>query len=145
MTTVTDLTEDRTPSGILTHYLSYITGNMAAVNVWMVNKPFLVQFPNWFFRAIGAPIFINNPLSGVLILAAMFVGGGWLAVCGIIGLVSAIITASLLQQPHGAIEGGDCTFHGMLIGIVLATSLDLDDWYPWLLVPIISLAVMRSV
>ena len=121
----------------------YVTGDVPGINEWMQNKPVIVQFPNWFFRGVGAPIFLNNPLSGALIFAAMFVGGAWLAICGGIGLMTAIITARLLEQPQGDIQSGGVTFHGMLIGIVLATALDLQDWYPWTIFPIIVLSVIR--
>ena len=42
----------------------YVMGDMAFLNRWLDDKPTLVQMPNWFLRGVGAPIFLNNPISG---------------------------------------------------------------------------------
>ena len=121
----------------------YVMGDIVLLNEWLRDKPAIVQSWNWFLRAVGAPIFLNNPISGVLLLVAMFVGNPWGATCGVLGLLSAIITAVLLKQDRGAIEGGGVTFHGMLVGITLAASLDKPPWYPWVLFPVLLMAIVR--
>lgn len=42
----------------------YFMGDMKFLNDWLQDQPAIVQFPNWFLRGIGAPIFLNNPISG---------------------------------------------------------------------------------
>ena len=42
----------------------YLMGDMKFLDEWLDERPVVVQFPNWFLRGIGAPIFLNNPISG---------------------------------------------------------------------------------
>ena len=42
----------------------YVMGDMKYLDEWLDERPVVVQFPNWFLRGIGAPIFLNNPISG---------------------------------------------------------------------------------
>ena len=42
----------------------YVMGDMKFLNEWLEDRPVLIQIPNWFLRGIGAPIFLNNPISG---------------------------------------------------------------------------------
>ena len=42
----------------------YMMGDMKYLNEWLDDRPILIQFPSWFLRGIGAPIFLNNPISG---------------------------------------------------------------------------------
>ena len=42
----------------------YVMGDMKFLSDWLDERPILIQFPNWFLRGIGAPIFLNNPISG---------------------------------------------------------------------------------
>ena len=46
-------------------------GTMQALNQRLANQP-LLDFINATLRGISQVIFVNNPLSGLLILAAMF-------------------------------------------------------------------------
>ena len=113
------------------------------LNDWLDDKPWIVQSPNWFLRSLGAPIFLNNPISGVFILVALYVHDPWVATSAVIGLVTAIITAVLLKVPKADIANGGATFHGMLTAIVIATSVNKPSWYPWLIFPVIAMATLR--
>ena len=57
---------------------------------WLSDKPAFVQLPNWLLRAVGAPIFLNNPISGILLIIGMFINSPWVAVNALLGLVVAI-------------------------------------------------------
>ena len=62
-------------------------------------------------RGAGQVVFASNPISGLLILAALFgaVGDGGapaVAVGGVLGLVSATATAIFLQLDNNAIQSG---------------------------------------
>jgi len=52
-------------------------GTMQALNQRLANQP-LLDFINATLRRISQVIFVNNPLSGLLILAAMFIQSPWL-------------------------------------------------------------------
>ncbi|MEG5174045.1 urea transporter [Microcoleus sp. B3-D7] len=52
-------------------------GTMQALNQRLANQP-LLDFTNATLRGISQVIFVNKPLSGLLILAAMFIQSPWL-------------------------------------------------------------------
>lgn len=124
---------------------TYIMGDIAILNKHLTGKPWILQLPNWILRAIGAPIFLNNPISGLIILIAMFVNSPWIAINSMLGLLTAILTSFILRQERSSIVNGGCTFHGMLVGTVLSASVDKPDWYPWIIFPVIILAMVRYV
>ncbi len=111
-------------------------GDMSAINEWLENKPWILQLPNWILRAIGAPIFLNNPISGLLILIGMLLHSAWMTVNALMGLLAAIATAIMIGVDRGDIVSGGATFHGMLVGIVISSSIE-PDWYPWTIFPVI--------
>lgn len=115
------------------------------LTVWFADKPVALQFPIWMLRAIGAPIFLNNPISGLLILIGMFITNPWASINAVIGLITAMVTALVLNLNRGDIASGGATFHGMLVGIVLTSTIDRPDWYPWVLFPVIVMAAIRYV
>ncbi|XP_064648377.1 urea transporter 2-like [Lineus longissimus] len=122
-------------------FLKYVMGDINVLNDWLTDKPWIVQMPNWIFRGIGAPIFLNNPISGLIIMVAMFISNAWVAINGLLGLVTAILTALALKQNRGDIQSGGCTFHGMLIGIVIAATVK-PMWYPWVIFETLGLGII---
>ena len=116
-------------------------GDLAIVNEWFAAKPIPLQLPNWIFRAMGTPIFINNPYSGILIMVAMFVGNWWAGVTGLVGLLTAIATSLGMFMDRGAIINGGATFHGLLIGIVLGATFP-NDAAPWVIAMVVILAAL---
>lgn len=104
----------------------YLMGDCQYQLDYCDGTPLPVQMIFWFLRGIGAPIFLNNPLSGLLILIAMFIAEPWIACCASIGLTVAMLTAIFLGQDRGDIVSGGCTFHGMLCGIVCAAALTAE-------------------
>lgn len=59
-----------------------------------------------------------------------------------LGLVTALATATALRHDKGGIRSGGVTFHALLIGIVLA-STSAEPWYLPLAGPVIILSVIR--
>lgn len=118
----------------------YFMGNIEVLEHFLEDKPVLLQFPTWILRAMGAPIFVNNPISGIFILAAMFYSNSWVAVCSLMSLVVATSSALLLKRDHAEIANGGVTFNSMLTAIVVSGIIDKDDWYPWVIFPIIFLS-----
>jgi ABC-type multidrug transport system fused ATPase/permease subunit len=122
--------------------LKYVMGDINILNESLSDKPWIVQLPNWILRGIGAPIFLNNPISGLIILIAMFVSDPWVAINALLGLITAILTALILKQNRGDIQSGGCTFHGMLVGIVIAASVH-PRWYPYVILETVGLGIIR--
>ena len=63
-----------------------------------LDKPFLLQLVEWLLRGVSRVILANNPLSGVLILAALAWSSPWSALLGTTGLLAGTLTAVLKGQ-----------------------------------------------
>ncbi|MBE9201783.1 MULTISPECIES: urea transporter [unclassified Nodularia (in: cyanobacteria)] len=94
-------------------------GSMQALNQRLVNQP-LPDFINASLRGISQVIFVNNPLSGLLILTAMFIQSPWLGSMTLLGSAAATLTAILGKSNRGAIQNGIYGLNGTLIGAALA-------------------------
>lgn len=55
-----------------------------------------MQLVEWSFRGMAQVIMVDNPLSGVLVLAALLVESPWQAVLGILGLLASTFTAIII-------------------------------------------------
>ena len=62
-------------------------GTMPRLNRRWANRPGL-DFINYNLRGIGQVIFVNNPLSGLLILLALFIQSPWIGLMSLVGVVS---------------------------------------------------------
>jgi urea transporter len=78
-------------------------------------------------RGVGQVCFMNNPVTGLLILAGMAVGEAWLAVAGILGLATSTAVALALGMDRGAIRAGLFGFNGVLVGAGMSLFLQ-PDW-----------------
>lgn len=94
-------------------------GTMQALNQRLTNQP-LLNFINATLRGISQVIFVNNPLSGLLILTAMFIQSPWLGSMTLVGTGSATLTAIALKANPGAIQNGIFGLNGALIGAAMA-------------------------
>ena len=74
---------------------------------------------DWILRGIGQVVFQNNPVSGAVILGAIFYNS-WLygTVC-LIGTIISTLTAVLFKADKGMIKDGLFGFNGALIAIAL--------------------------
>ncbi len=101
------------------------SGTLSAFNQMLENQP-VADFVNYTLRGIGQVIFVNNPVSGALILLALFVqsaGVGWLS---LLGVLSSAVAALVLGLDRGAIRNGIYGYNGLLVGAALATFGDLE-------------------
>ena len=105
----------------------YVMGNCAPLTEWAENRSIFIQFPFWVLRAQGAPIFINNPFSGIFILVGTLVGNWWAGVNGLIATIVAIFMALILRQPKPDINSGGVTFCALLIGTQLGAHFQYVD------------------
>ncbi len=74
-------------------------------------------------RGVGQVVFMNNPVTGLLILAGLTLASVWLGVATAIGVVAATLAARVLAFDRTAIRGGLYGFNGALVGAGLATFL----------------------
>src|ERR1044071_1845974 len=87
----------------------------------------LLAFGDSCLRGVGQVCFMNNPVTGLAILVAMFVGEAWLGFAGAVGVVVSTATAAVLGMDRGLIRAGLFGFNGVLVGAGLSLFLQ-PDW-----------------
>ncbi|XP_041755961.1 urea transporter 2 isoform X2 [Coregonus clupeaformis] len=115
--------------------LSYFSGDMEVFAEWMKKQFFLLQLLDWVLRGAAQVMFVNNPLSGLVIFAGLILQNRWWALNGFVGTLFATISALILQQSRGAIAAGLYGYNGILVGLLMAVFSNAGDWYWWLLLP----------
>ena len=86
----------------------------------------VVTMVDTLLRGTGQVMFQNNPLTGLLFLAGIFVNSGKLGGLGILGLATSTLTAYLLGADRTLIRNGLFGFNGILVGIGLAFFLNYN-------------------
>lgn len=104
-------------------------GTMQKLNQRLANQPIL-DFINYNLRGIGQVIFVNNPLSGFLILLALFIQSPWIGLMSLLGVISSTVTAIALNLDRNNIRNGIFGYDGLLVGAALATfsRVGNGDW-----------------
>lgn len=105
-----------------TAFSNALNGTMPAASKRADRYP-LVAFGDSCLRGTGQVCFMNNPVSGAIILLALFLYGPWHGTAAILGLVASTATAYLLEIPRPAIRAGLYGFNGILVGVGFATFL----------------------
>uniref|UniRef100_A0A674N123 Solute carrier family 14 member 2 n=1 Tax=Takifugu rubripes TaxID=31033 RepID=A0A674N123_TAKRU len=123
-------------------FLSYFAGDMAPFGKWMERQFILLKLLDWVLRGASQVMFVNNPLSGLIIFAGLILQNYWWALNGFVGTLFATISALILQQNRGAIAAGLYGYNGILVGLLMAVFSNKGDWYWWLLLPNIFMSMM---
>ena len=71
-------------------------------------------------RSLGQVIFINNPVSGLLLLLALLLQSPWMALFAVLGTVTANLTARAFVAEPMAWSNGIYGFNGALVGAAVA-------------------------
>ncbi|KAK1337768.1 hypothetical protein QTO34_002402 [Cnephaeus nilssonii] len=121
--------------------LSYVTGEMKECGEGLKDKSPVFQFLDWVLRGTSQVMFVNNPLSGMLIILGLFVQNPWWAISGCLGTVMSTLTALILSQDKSAIAAGLQGYNGVLVGLLMAVFSDRGDYYWWLLLPVIIMSM----
>ena len=106
--------------------LSLINGTMPEWSRRTEGTP-PVAFVDSCLRGVGQVCFMNNPVTGLAILVAMFVGEAWLGFAGALGVVVSTLAAIVIGMDRGAIRAGLFGFNGVLVGAGLSLFLQ-PDW-----------------
>lgn len=64
----------------------------------MAGQGVVIQLLDWIFRGVAQVMFVNNPLSGLLITAGLFLQNPWWALNGLLGTLVSTLSAILLGQ-----------------------------------------------
>uniref|UniRef100_A0A8D0GZN8 Urea transporter n=1 Tax=Sphenodon punctatus TaxID=8508 RepID=A0A8D0GZN8_SPHPU len=116
--------------------LGYLTGDMKEFGDWLKDKPLMFQFVDWVLRGTSQVMFVNNPLSGLIMIGGFVFQNPWLAITGCLGTIISTSTALLLSQDRSAIAAGLHGYNGVLVGLLMAVFSDMGDYYWWLLLPV---------
>src|SRR3954469_4350947 len=103
-----------------------LNGTMPDLNERVDGNP-LLAFVDSCLRGVGQVCFMNNPVTGLAILVAMFVAQGWLGFAGVLGVVASTAAAAAIGMDRGAIRAGLFGFNGVLVGAGLSLFLQ-PDW-----------------
>ncbi|KAM9836569.1 urea transporter 1 [Aulostomus maculatus] len=112
------------------------TGDMVHVDKYMQEKWFVLQLAVWGLRGVARVILANNPLSGALILAALFWASPWQGLLGTLGALASTLTAVIIGQDSAEVSRGLHGFNGMLVSLLMGVFSSAGDWYWWLLLPV---------
>ncbi|NXJ70592.1 UT2 protein, partial [Rostratula benghalensis] len=121
--------------------LGYITGDMKELGTWLKDKPLMIQFIDWVLRGISQVMFVNNPLSGLIVVAGFLVQNPWWTLTGCLGTVVSTLTALILSQDRSAIAAGMYGYNGVLVGLLMAIFSAKGDYHWWLLLPIVLMSM----
>jgi urea transporter len=80
-------------------------------------------------RGVSQVCFVNNPVSGALIVTALFVGDAWLALNALVGCGVATLFAVVMAFDRLSVRAGLFGYNGTLCGAALSVFL-LDRWSP---------------
>ncbi|XP_070786223.1 urea transporter 1 [Enoplosus armatus] len=112
------------------------TGDMEHLDKCMQDKLFVLQLAVWGLRGVTRVILANNPLSGALILAALYWASPWQGLLGTLGVLASTLTAVIIGQDSAEVSGGLHGFNGMLVSLLMGVFSSAGDWYWWLLLPV---------
>uniref|UniRef100_A0A8B9DSP5 Solute carrier family 14 member 1 (Kidd blood group) n=1 Tax=Anser cygnoides TaxID=8845 RepID=A0A8B9DSP5_ANSCY len=125
--------------------VGYITGDMKEFGAWLRDKPIVIQFIDWVLRGISQVMFVNNPLSGLIVVAGFLVQNPWWTLTGCLGTVVSTLTALILGQDRAAIAAGLHGYNGVLVGLLMAVFSAKGDYHWWLLLPVALMSMMCPV
>ncbi|XP_073334314.1 urea transporter 1-like [Pagrus major] len=122
-----------------------LTGDMHLVREWMKRQVLVIQLLDWIFRGVAQVMFVNNPLSGLLITTGLFLQDPWWALNSLLGTVVSTASAILLGQNREAVSAGLYGYNGTLVGMLMAVFSAKGSWYWWLLLPNVFMSMLCPV
>uniref|UniRef100_A0A4W6BUJ9 Urea transporter n=1 Tax=Lates calcarifer TaxID=8187 RepID=A0A4W6BUJ9_LATCA len=122
-------------SSCLFRAVGLFTGNMHLCGEWVKKQGVVIQLLDCVFRGVAQVMFVNNPLSGLLITAGLFLQDPWWALNGLLGTLVSTVSAIVLGQNREAISAGLYGYNGALVGMLMAVFSTRGSWYWWLLLP----------
>lgn len=112
------------------------TGDMLHLDKLMQDRWWVLQLLLWGLRGVARVILANNPISGLLILVALFWASPWQGLLGSVGVLSSTLTAVITGQDKSEVSAGLHGFNGMLVSLLMGVFSSAGDWYWTLLLPV---------
>ncbi|MEO3827760.1 urea transporter [Actinomadura sp. B10D3] len=112
------------------HVLSYVkeavTGDMPRCRTQLDVSP-LAAFLDTALRGVSMVVFASNPLTGVVLLAAVTLASAWLGVTVMVGVFAATAAAKALRLERDSCRQGFFGYNGAITGAGLGTFL-APEW-----------------
>lgn len=80
----------------------------------------LAGFIDTLLRGVGQVMFQNSPITGLLFLIGLFVGGWQFGFYGLLGTAASTLAAHWIGVPDSAVRAGLYGYNGTLVGVALA-------------------------
>lgn len=104
----------------LASWQDYVVGTAPGLNEALERRPWL-DFLNCSLRGFGQVMFMNNPVTGLVVVLALLWQSLYVGAMGCVGAFAATATAQMLELDAAARRSGLFTFNGVLVGLALAT------------------------
>lgn len=119
---------DSDPPPCLESVTSWVFGDVQYITDFLDRWPFFsyvipLRLINVTLRTMGAPLLLNSPISGSLILVALVLDAPLTTCWGLAGFALAIMMALVLKQPQHIVTSGQVTQHGLLLGLLIGRAL----------------------
>ena len=109
------------------HIVSSLLQAMNGTMAWLPGAveslplPWFFSFVEWNLRSVGQVYFCNSPISGLLILAGLFIQSTHVAVYGLLGLLTGNAVALGLGFDRSLISSGLFGYNSILCGLAVET------------------------
>ncbi|KAJ7988305.1 hypothetical protein DPEC_G00322190 [Dallia pectoralis] len=137
--------KEASPLSRLSRGLRLLTGDMRVYGEWIKRQALVVQLLDWVLRGVAQVMFVNSPLSGLLISVGLVLQNPWWALNGLLGTVASTLSALLIGQDRRAISAGLHGYNGTLVGMLMCVFSAKGNWYWWLLMPNLFVAMLCPV
>lgn len=124
-------------------WLKRLDGTMPACSAF-ADRHVLLAFLDTCLRGFGQIALMNNPVTGLFIVVALFLADVQLGVMSTVGLVSATLAAYFLRLQRPRIRAGIYGYNGALVGAALASFL-LPRWGAGVFVATIVVAIGSTI
>ncbi len=83
-------------------------------------KSRIVREINTIFRGFGNMVFCNNPISGILVITAMYIDHPFMATCSLLGVCGSTWTGRMIGADSNMVDSGIYSYNGLLCGFYIA-------------------------
>merc|ERR1719384_1560302 len=113
------LLEENEPTKQTAHGIFWPFGNMENLPEFLKVTCLPLGFVDMLLRGASQVCFMNNPLSGLLVIVALMIHNWQTACFGILALTASTLTA-VVMKGYDACTGGLFGFNGILVGIAIS-------------------------
>jgi len=122
---------------------------MPSAMKWVKQQHFLIRLLDSLLRGMGEIIFMNNSITGLIILIAVFIQSWQFAVCMIIGSITSSLTAIVFKLNSTSIANGIYGYNAVLLQTGIAEYHSFDQFsfveIPYIIGPIIMMSVLSTI